>query len=142
MMGDVDASTISAMVPKMYSPKRLKWEREREEKIRDMFAEWTPLKDRLERAFKADPNLNKREVLAKMFFDVAEASEDSGVILKALDAVRRMYGHDASTVTHKQDEGTIEERMQQYRKELMDQVLDDVKIIEGQVVVVAPEGKK
>lgn len=113
----------------------------REKRIEAMFEKWAPIVDRIRRKAMLDPDMNKRETLAIMFFDLAMVEPKPNNIFRCLHALQKVYGHETSKIQH--EDGTLETRMEEYRKQLMESVIDDITVMNGQVVIVQkPDDKK
>ncbi len=97
---------------------------------------WMPMKKRVDAAFKADPDISKREAFAKLPFDIAMRSTNEKVILGALEMLRKMHGHDERTVNLNERNLTGDDQIEKWRRELeqsIDKLLptNQAQIIDG-----------
>jgi hypothetical protein len=103
----------------------------------EMRKDWGGLHATLTDEFLKDPDLSKRPRMAKVILDVMMHSAKEGVILKGVDMLRKMYGHDEHKIVV-EDLGR-EERMEKWKSELVKMVgSGGDRLLSGDIIDVTP----
>lgn len=103
---------------------------------------WRPIHERLTKEFDAEPDLNKRNVLAKLIMDVAMASKNPAIVGKQLAQLCKIYGHETTTVKHEAGTVDLEKRLDLWLSEAKQKALPPAPQSENVIITILEPNKE